>query len=133
MTARHQVRERWHTPAETRLTPRLRLAPMYTLLRVRRQGEKRFRWTGYIYDISRSGMRFELDEPLEPGTPVEVRAMLPGSQTTRFSASGRVVRLHDDADEPGPIRMGLQFEQFTTKEDRLKLTRYLSQSGRRAA
>ena len=49
---------------------RLKLPAMYTLLRARRVGDTRYRWTGYIYDISVAGMRFELDKALEPGTRI---------------------------------------------------------------
>jgi c-di-GMP-binding flagellar brake protein YcgR len=97
---------------EQRQSLRVKLPAMYTLIRVRKPGEERYRWTGYIYDISASGMRFELDSEIEPGTPVDVRAMLPGARHTTISATGRIVRRHDDADEPGPVRMGMIFDRF---------------------
>lgn len=112
---------------ETRQSPRLRLPAMYTLIRLRRKGETRFNQTGYIYDISQTGMRFELDEPIEPGTQVEFRALLPGSQTTTFSATGTMVRMHDDINEPGPMRMAVEFDRFKTTIDRQKLSEYLEQ------
>ncbi|MCC6580019.1 MAG: PilZ domain-containing protein [Phycisphaeraceae bacterium] len=113
-----------HT-AESRHHPRLRLPAMYTLLRARLQGETKFRRTGYVYDISHSGMRFELDDPIEPGSLLEVRVLLPGHQTTTFSAVGHVVRLHDDANEPGPVRMGLSFHRFATVADEQGLDQYI--------
>lgn len=116
-------------PAESRQSPRLKLPPMYTLVRVRAEGEERFRWTGYIYDISSSGMRFELDNALDTGTRVEVRAMLPGSPHTTFSAVGQIVRHHDDAEELGPRRMGVSFEQFAQPTDRRRLFAYLDARG----
>ena len=72
---------------EQRSVQRLKLPPMYTLVRVRPAGTQRYCWTGHIYDISAAGMRFDLDQVLESGTIVEVRAMLPG-HTTTFQVSG---------------------------------------------
>ena len=119
--------------AELRTEPRHKVPPMYTLLRVRPRGTGRYCWTGYIYDISVSGMRFDLDESLPVGTEVEVRAMLPGAYHTTIRASGHVVRLHDDEGDPGPTRMGLSFDQFHHHTDRSQLSEYLTNSLRRAA
>lgn len=115
---------------EARQRPRIKIPAMYTLLRVRCKGEERYRWTGYIYDVSGSGMRFELDEALEPGSEIEVRAMLPGSQHTTFRAAGRVIRIHSD-DEPTntPCRMGMVFTDFQTDVDRRRLEEYLYDRG----
>ncbi len=118
---------------ESRQYPRLRLPAMYTLVRVRPAGTERYLWTGYIYDISAVGMRFELDAALPPGTEVEVRAMLPGTEHTTFHATGRVVRIHDDTDEPGPVRMGMTFDKFVHHVDRRRLHDYLQHSGLKAA
>jgi hypothetical protein len=119
--------------AETRRHHRLKLPAAYTLVRLRRAGKRRYAWTGYAYDISASGMRFELDEFLEAGCDVEVRVTLPGYQHTTFDAAGRVVRMHDDADEPGPVRMAMTFGSFPTVDDSRALMRYLVDSGVRAA
>ncbi|MEX0776496.1 MAG: PilZ domain-containing protein [Phycisphaeraceae bacterium] len=115
--------------AEARQAPRLKLPAMYTLVRVRPKGSDRYKWTGYIYDVSASGMRFELDYALEPGTEVEVRAMLPGAMQMTVHASGKVVRLHDDHDERGPMRMGMSFDQFGEHRDRRQLMDYLEHAG----
>lgn len=119
--------------SEFRQFPRLSVPPMYTLLRARPLGEDRYCWSGHIYDVSEVGMRFELDEALEPGTPIEVRAMLPGARHIVFNASGRVVRLHDDVDERGPMRMGMIFDSFSGEEDQSKLVDYLGSVRARAA
>ena len=119
--------------ANARQTPRLKLPPMYTLIRVRPRGSKRFCWTGHIYDISAAGMRFELDAPLKPGTCIEVRAMLPGSQQITINVSGHIVRYHDDPDERGPIRLCMIFDAFTKPIDRDRLIDYLHNSGIRQA
>lgn len=114
-------------PAESRRHPRIKLPAMYTLVRVRPAGCARYRWTGYIYDISQSGMRLELDDALPEGTPVEVRVMLPGNdQQTTFFAAGKIIRNHDE-DEPfaGPTRMGMQFDTFPILGDEHKLASYI--------
>lgn len=113
---------------------RIQLPPMYTLVRVRPEGNESYCWTGYIYDISSSGMRFELDAPVDPGTRLEVRAMLPGNEHTSFDATGTVVRIHDDEDDMnGPVRMGMNFDQFNTMTDERKLKRYLAGAAKKAA
>ena len=91
--------------------------------------KKRFCWTGHIYDISAGGMRFELDSPLEPGTSIEVRAMLPGSQQVTINVSGHIIRYHDEPDERGPIRLAMIFDAFTKSTDRARLVDYLNNSG----
>ena len=106
---------------------------MYTLIRVRPKGGDRYPWKGHIYDISESSMRFELDEALEPGTEVDVRAMLPGACHITFTASGRVIRLHDDLDDMGPMRMGLVIDSFKSSSDETRLTTYLATNGLKAA
>ena len=118
--------------AEARSNPRLMLPAMYTLLRVRHVGDQRYRWTGHIYDISETGMRFELDTPLPAGTEVEVRGMLQGTQQVTFHAAGRIVRMHDD-EEVGPTRMGMTFTRFNHDIDRQRLNIYLNHSGMKAA
>jgi len=120
-------------PIESRDHTRLTLPAMYTLIRVRPTGKARYCWTGHIYDISESGMRFELDAPLAPDTYIDVRAMLPGNQHTTVSLSGHIVRLHDDADERGPVRMGMTFDRFAHAADRQRLIGYLHTSGLKAA
>ena len=122
-----------HSTQDSREYPRLRLPAMYTFVRVRPKGHERYCWTGHIYDVSESGMRFEIDEQLQAGQEIEVRAMLPGASHITFNASGRVVRLHDDSDEAGPIRVGMVFDTFTRQIDRKRLVSYLSGAGLKAA
>ena len=114
---------------DARTAPRLKLPAMYTLARVKPRGDERYRWTGYIYDISASGMRIELDDAVDLGAEVEVRAMLPGANHTSIHVSGHIVRMHDDADEPGPMRMGLTFDRFHHPNDRKRLNDYLRNQG----
>lgn len=114
---------------DSRQNQRIKLPAMYTLVRVRPEGRDRFCWTGYIYDISATGMRLELDRALPPGTRVEFRAMLPGASHTTFGGNGHIVRMHDDADEPGPVRMGLIIDQFVDSDNRRRLSDYLGVHG----
>lgn len=126
--------KRTKAATDSRQSPRYPMPAMYTLLRVRPRGDERFCWTGYIYDISNTGMRFELDGAIEAGTEVEVRAMLPGSPHLTFNATGHVVRRHEADDENnGPVRMGLAFDRFTQASDRQKLEDYLGQRQAKAA
>jgi len=114
--------------AEARRHPRLRLPAMYTLVRIRTEASSRFTLTGHIYDISASGMRFEVDQELAPGTRVVLKAMLPDrKQQAVFAAEGTIVRVHDDED--GPVRMGLQFDRFITPGDQMALMNYLDRKG----
>ncbi|MEE9405387.1 MAG: PilZ domain-containing protein [Algisphaera sp.] len=119
--------------AETRQQPRLKIPAMYSVVRVRPAGEENYRWSGHIYDVSMSGMRFELDDALEPGTHIEVRGLLPGQTHIQFNATGRIVRYHDEGPEVGPTRMGMIFEQFETRTDESRLADYLGQAGLRLA
>lgn len=116
--------------ADARTAPRLRVPAAYTLVRVKPVGTEQYCWSGHIYDISLTGMRFELDAPLPPGSRVEVRGMLPGHNHITFRAAGRVVRIHDDPDdEGGPSRMAMSFDRFQTAFDQRRLMDYLDAGG----
>lgn len=109
--------------------PRLKLPAMYTLLRAKLLGQGRYDLTGHIYDISISGMRFELDQAMEPGTLIEVRSMLPGKDHTTFRATGKIIRLHSDEEDLGPAIMGMTFESFRSPMDYQRLAGYLEARG----
>lgn len=112
-----------------RTEPRLKLPAMYTLVRAKVVGSTKYTWTGHLYDISVTGMRFELDMPIEPGTQIEVRGMLPGKDHTSFRATGRVVRLHSDEEELGPAVMGMVFDTFRSPMDHQRLLAYIQARG----
>jgi c-di-GMP-binding flagellar brake protein YcgR len=114
------------TAADARAYPRLQVPAMYSVVRVRPAGTERYLWTGHIYDVSLGGMRFELDQAIEPGTSIEVRGILPGAEHVAFRAAGRIVRFHDDEPELGPTRMGMQFDAFHSEFDEARLDRYLA-------
>ncbi|XAL99709.1 PilZ domain-containing protein [Phycisphaeraceae bacterium D3-23] len=112
-----------------RSEPRLKLPAAYTLVRARVIGSSKYTWTGHLYDISVTGMRFELDMPLDIDAQIEVRGMLPGKDHTSFRATGRVVRLHSDEEDLGPAVMGMMFEQFRSPMDYQRLLAYLRARG----
>ena len=114
---------------DARQHPRLSLPPMYTVFRARPQGSKKFCWTGHLYDISAGGLRFEIDSPIKPGTPIEFRATLPSPNPTTINAQGHVVRYHDDPDEPGPVRMAMVIDKFPDDIDKNRLHSYLRDHG----
>jgi len=122
-----------HRFAEARREPRVSVMPMYTTLRARPKGARRYAWTGHIYDISRAGMRFELDNELPLGEAIEVRMTLPGSESKPIRLSGRVVRIIEEDDENGPIRMAMNFASFNTEVDANRLDHYLEARGLRRA
>lgn len=80
---------------------------------------------GHAYDVSVNGLRFELDEPLEEGTPIEVELHLPGMLKS-IRSTGRVVRVLDDHEDAGPQRMALTFRSFSSPLDASRLTKHLA-------
>jgi hypothetical protein len=81
---------------------------------------------GHIYDISEGGVRFELDEPLGDGEVVVVEISLPGCQRL-IRAEGKIVRVNDAEDDPGPRRMALRFDRFADEASRAALSKYLGE------
>jgi hypothetical protein len=125
-----------------RIHTRYQLLSMYTQIEVRAPGDDSFSLTGHAYDISLGGMRFELDQPIEPGTTIEVRIQLPGSnafsaqhQPNPISAIAHVVWAEqDDIEDGGSVRMACVFHEFTSPgAERALLARLASGSYARAA
>lgn len=111
---------------ERRRHTRFKVVPMYTHLVVHRAEATGPELDGHIYDISEGGVRFELDEPLDDGEFVTVEISLPGCQKL-IQARGKVVRVNDADDDPGPRRMALRFDAFVDEASRTALSRYLDQ------
>ena len=112
---------------------RFRLEPMYTSVSVQCSDRGSHRTLeGHAYDVSESGVRIELDEPIEPGARVAVCLRLPGENANVFAA-GRVVWLHDEMDDPGARRMAIRFTRFLTDTDRIRLLNYLGSGAIRLA
>lgn len=107
-------------PAERRRDPRYRLNAAYTQVRVIRRDGAHNKLCGHAYDLSRGGVRFEVDAPLVVGEVLDLELMLPGREQAWVGGTGTVVRRHD-VDEVGPIRFGVMF----TDVDRDAIDRYL--------
>ena len=113
---------------------RFTLAPMYSSVTARRVGSEDVKELhGHAYDVSEACVRIELDEVIDPGESITVDLTLPGMQSS-VSATGDVVWVNDEADDPGPRRLAIQFTGFDSDEDRFRLLNYLgSAQVRRAA
>ena len=113
---------------------RFKLAPMYTEVTTQCVvGERILRLSGHAYELSESGVRIELDEPIEIGTGLALHLRLAGGECD-VSASANVVWLNDEEDDPGPRRMALEFDRFLSEQDHVRLCTYLGHSiGSRAA
>lgn len=114
---------------ERRQHERYLLPSMYTAIDIRTGDAEDFSLSGHAYDLSVGGMRFELDEALEPGTEVCVRITLPGAEHLRplhrkpIYALASVVWIEpDDLESGGPVRMACVFKAFLQlgDEDRLR-------------
>lgn len=91
--------------------------PMYTPVVVRLAGLPV--GEGHAYDISEGGVRFELDAPIPPGTPVEMTITLPGRSPEtdrRIAVAANVVWARRDPDEPGPVQMAAAFTRFAAAD-----------------
>jgi hypothetical protein len=118
---------------DQRRSPRFRLEPGCAGVTVQRvEGMALHTLEGHAYDISLSGARIELDRPLELGERVALCLRLPGEANSVF-ASGRVVWIHDDEDDPAARRMAVQFTRFLADEDRQRLLRFMGGESRRRA
>lgn len=122
------------TNIEQRQYERFTLAPMYSSVTVRREiNNKTQELHGHAYDVSEAGVRFELDEAIDPGESIAVDLSLPGTQTS-VGATGEVVWVNDEIDDPAARRLAIQFTEFRSEEDRFRLLNYLgSAQVRRAA
>lgn len=119
----------FNPPADTRRRNRLKVPAMYTQVRAKLPGAPRYTLTGHLYDVSMTGFRFEFDEPLPSGQHLEFRIQLPGTETSVIRLEGSVVRLHDESNEPGPVRMGARIEKFLWPTDQAVLEEYLQARG----
>ncbi len=117
---------------DRRQHPRFAVTPSYSQVRLRLLTEETFTRTGHVYDVSEGGIRFEMDVPVEPGTPVAMEIMLPDRNgTMTIDGPGRAVFLLGnvvwcDADEPGPAQMALVITRFARAGDRDRLMRRIT-------
>lgn len=102
---------------------RFALPPMYTTITVWVGGDPG-PLHGHAYDISESGVRFELDERLKPGSQVSLAISLPG-QVEPVSARGRIIWCFDADDDPGPARMAVELDGFADEANHERLMDFL--------
>ena len=121
-----------HAHVNRRRHDRYLLPSMYTEVAVRLMDEEKVTREGHAYDISKGGLRFELDHAINPGTKIALRITLPGAASLRAAerkpvfATGNVVWLHeDDLEQPGPVRMACVFSSFCQPGDEERLMRRL--------
>ena len=104
---------------------RFALPAGYTPVAVRLVADSTYRFEGHAYDVSEAGIRFELDQPIDPGTPVAIEFTLPSGATNRPAQSvcaiANVVWAADDADEHGPVKMAAEFTRFARPLDKARL------------
>lgn len=81
---------------------------------------------GHAYDLSDSGIRLELDSALPVGTPVGIELHMPGLGSA-IQLVGRVARVFDEIDDPGPRRMGVNVVG-RTPSDTQRFDRLLDQA-----
>ena len=113
---------------EARRYPRVRIEPALAGVSVQRvKGDVIRTLEGHAYDVSRSGARIELDEPLRPNERVAFCLRLPGELTGVF-ASGRIMWANDAWDDPAACRMGLEITRFLSKDDERRLARFIESS-----
>jgi len=124
---------------DRRSYPRFQLEPMYTPLAIGALGEQgAFENEGHAYDISEGGVRFEAEQPIAPGSTVQMRITLPNLnehdlETNRtVLVTANVVWLEDE-DEPGPYKMAAVFQGFARVGDRERLLRQFASGRYRAA
>ncbi len=79
---------------------------------------------GHLYDISVTGVRFDLDDPLEEGASVTMEIHLPGLSKA-IRTKGKIVRVYDEDGDAGPKRMAATLGSFHSPEDATRLARVL--------
>jgi hypothetical protein len=87
---------------------------------------------GHAYDISSTGVRIELDCPLQPGETVGIHVDLPWNGQ-QINAMADVIWVNDDEDDPGPRRMALQFKSFGDNMDAVRLDDLMATAATRVA
>lgn len=110
---------------------RFALRPMYTPVAVRLLENERFTLEGHAYDVSEGGIRFELDQPIAPGTPIAMQITLPVARGEPEIGPGRSVFVMGnvvwiDDSEPGPVQMALVITRFVRLGDRERLLKRLT-------
>lgn len=110
---------------------RFAVNPSVTPILVRTLDETEFRRTGHAYDISEGGVRFELDIPIDPGTPIAMQIDVPAPPHQEIVGPGRAVFvlanvIWADEDEPGACVMAAAITRFCRAGDKDRLLRRLT-------
>ena len=103
---------------------RFSLPPMYSRVTMRRLDRDSYEYEGHAYDISEAGLCFEIDKPIEPGATVVLRVDLPISgpdDEGYIEVFSRIVRVDEDDQEFGPVRMAASFSRFVRFGDKQRL------------
>lgn len=124
MTQQNPIPELKTVDENRRQFERFAVIPAYTEVVVRLPG-KTEALEGHAYDISEGGVRMELDHSIEPGTSIIVEVKLPPGNARsggieEVLARGTVMWADDDG-VPGPVRMGVLFDEFASNVDRDRL------------
>src|SRR5690606_28946483 len=111
--------------------PRFTVQPMYTPIAVRTLDSEAFDIEGNAYDISEGGVRFDLDRPSPPGTPIALQSTLPTRHTEQIGPGRRIfvfanVVWVEDEEEPGPVRPAAVFTHCARAGDRERLLKHFS-------
>jgi len=120
------------TGTDRRKFTRYSLPSMYSRVLVRRADSQEALLDGHAYDISRGGIRFELDEAIETGAEIAVRIDLPQTVCERSTERRSVfafanVIWNGAEDEVGPVRHAASFTRFAQEGDEEQLHDRLSQ------
>ena len=106
-----------NSTSERRVNERFTLRPDVSRVVVHSDGEL---LEGHVYDLSGTGIRLELDNPLEMGKQVEVDFFFAGILKAIHFA-GIITRVFDEIDDPGPRRMGIEIQSFASENDELRM------------
>ncbi|RNC81040.1 MAG: PilZ domain-containing protein [Phycisphaera sp.] len=109
---------------------RFTLSPMYSRVTMRMLDQDEFHFEGHAYDISESGLKFEMDRPVEVGSNVMLRIDLPldihglpptGSKNRYIEVLARIAWLDEEDIEVGPAKMAAEFLRFVHFGDKERL------------
>lgn len=123
-------------PQNRRQFPRFQLEAAYAPMSITRAVDDAPISDGHVYDVSEGGLRFEADEPIAPGTAVDLRITLPTLSGQGDPGAIRVranVVWIEDLDDPAPYRMAAVITAFATPADRDRLLTELRRGLYRAA
>ncbi len=103
---------------------RFALPPMYSRVTMRLLDRDSFEYEGHAYDISEAGLCFEIDKPFEPNTTVVMRIDLPmhhEGEPGYVEVFSRIVRVDEEDQEFGPVRLAASFSRFVRFGDKQRL------------